>query len=56
MAGDKARFDVHSFLQTPINPKELFDFMGRFLERHSVRSDRGRRSSRVGPPVQTPTK
>ena len=55
MAGDKARYDVHSFLQTPINPKELFDFIGRFLERHSSRSDRGRRASRVGPPMQTPS-
>lgn len=35
MASDKARYDIHSFLGTPINPKDLFDFIGRFLERHT---------------------
>ena len=45
MVGDKARYDIHSFLQTPIDPRELFDFVGRFLERHA-RDRRGRRGER----------
>jgi DNA-binding NtrC family response regulator len=49
MAADKARYDVHTFLQTPIHPKELFDFIGRFLERHTSRSGVVRRSSAKGP-------
>ncbi|MSR39618.1 MAG: response regulator [Planctomycetes bacterium] len=35
MAADKGRFDVHTFLRTPIDPAELFRCIGRFRERHA---------------------
>ena len=35
MAADKARYDIHAFLQTPIEPRDLFEFIGRFVERHA---------------------
>ena len=45
LAAEKAKYDIHSFLQTPIHPKELFDFIGRFRERHAGRQQQqsGRR-------------
>lgn len=38
MSADKGKYDIHSFLQTPLDVKEFFGFLGRFLER---RTDRG---------------
>ena len=35
MAADKARYDIHAFLQTPVEPRDLFEFIGRFVERHA---------------------
>lgn len=43
MAADKAKFDIHAFLQTPIEPRELFEFVGRFLERHTPQQSGVRR-------------
>jgi DNA-binding NtrC family response regulator len=43
MAADKGRFDIYTFLQTPIDPRELFEFIGRFRERHAGRSNGGRK-------------
>ena len=43
MSADKAKHDIHSFLQVPIDVKEFFGFLGRFLER---RTDRGNGSVR----------
>ncbi|HLQ37045.1 MAG TPA: response regulator [Planctomycetota bacterium] len=37
MAVDKSKYDIHSFLQTPIDVKEFFGFIGRFLERRTDR-------------------
>ena len=36
LSSQKAKYDIHSFLTTPIDPKEFFDFIGRFRERHSA--------------------
>ncbi|MGE3171879.1 MAG: hypothetical protein AB7O97_04585 [Planctomycetota bacterium] len=47
MASDKAKFDIHTFLQTPIDPKELFEFVGRFLERHAGRDNPNRKPHRA---------
>lgn len=47
LAADKAKFDIHSFLQTPIDPKDLFEFIGRFVERHSGRDQAVRKSQRA---------
>lgn len=55
MAGDKAKFDIYTFLQTPIDPKELFEFIGRFLERHAGRDQAVRRPHRAPRPAARPT-
>ncbi|MBM4062180.1 MAG: response regulator transcription factor [Planctomycetes bacterium] len=39
MAVDKSRYDVHSFLPTPIDPREFFRMLGRFLERRTEREN-----------------
>ncbi len=55
MAGDKTKFDIYTFLQTPIDPKELFEFIGRFLERHAGRDQAVRRPHRAPRPAARPT-
>ena len=45
LANEKARFDIHSLLRTPLDPKELFSFLGRFLERHGDREASPRRAA-----------
>lgn len=37
MAVDKSKFQIHSFLQTPVDAKEFFGLLGRFLERRTER-------------------
>lgn len=54
MAADKARFDIHAFLQTPIDPKDLFEFIGRFVERHSPQAGAVRRGHKQMPRAQLP--
>ncbi len=39
MAVDKSKYNIHSFLQTPINVRELFGLLGRFLERRTERQN-----------------
>jgi len=53
MAKAKAQNDIHSLLSTPIDPKELFDFVGRFLARHSATGGQPVRRSQK-PPNPTP--
>ena len=53
MAGDKARYDIHSFLETPIDPRELFSFVGRFLERTHGRAA-PRKAGKQGRPAPMP--
>ena len=38
MGHDKTKYNIHSFLLTPIQPKELFGLLGRMLERHAEAS------------------
>jgi len=45
MAVDKTKYDIHSFVQTPVAVKEFFGLIGRFLER---RTDRKNSSLRKG--------
>ena len=45
MSNEKQRFEIHSLLRTPSDCKELFSFLGRFIERHSGRDDANRRPS-----------
>lgn len=39
MAVDKGKYDVHSFLQTPLDLREFFGLVGRFLERRTERAN-----------------
>ena len=39
MAVDKTKFNIHSFLQKPVDPREFFGLLGRFLERRTERKD-----------------
>lgn len=34
---EKGKYNIHSFLQTPLAVKEFFSFVGRFLERRAAR-------------------
>jgi DNA-binding NtrC family response regulator len=45
MAVDKSKYNIHSFLQTPVDAKEFFGLLGRFLER---RSEKQNSSARKG--------
>lgn len=38
MAVDKTKYNIHSFVQTPIVVRELFGLLGRFLERRTERN------------------
>lgn len=46
MAVDKSKYNVHTFVQTPIVVRELFALLGRFLER---RTERQSSALRKGP-------
>ncbi|MCR9243646.1 MAG: hypothetical protein NXI31_01350 [bacterium] len=46
MQADKGKFDIHSFLQQPLDLKEFFGLVGRFLERHTERENSALRKSR----------
>jgi DNA-binding NtrC family response regulator len=55
MAVDKSKYNVHSFLQTPIDVREFFGLLGRFLERRTerqnstLRKDSRRANASAGP-------
>lgn len=51
LAAVKSRWDIHSFLQTPVAVKEFFAFVGRFLERRSDRHGAVRKSTRGRQPT-----
>ena len=46
MAVDKSKYNIHSFLETPVVPRDFFRLLGRFIERrsekHSPRKDKNR--------------
>ena len=55
MAVDKSKYNIHSFLQTPVDAKEFFGLLGRFLERRTERQNAparkgGRKPSPAGSP------
>lgn len=39
MAVDKSKYDIHSFVPTPVAVKEFFGMLGRFLERRTDRKN-----------------
>lgn len=52
MAVDKSKYNIHSFVQTPIVVRELFGLLGRFLERRTERQNSTlRRQSRDPAPA-----
>ena len=55
MAADKGRYDIYTFLQTPIDPKELFEFVGRFRERHTGKGNSGRKQHGPRPAARPPS-
>ncbi|MCB9877026.1 MAG: hypothetical protein H6835_05425 [Planctomycetes bacterium] len=49
MAVDKGRYDIHSFVATPIVVRDFFGLLGRFLERRTDRKNSAlRKQERVG--------
>lgn len=46
LAAEKTKYGIHSFLTAPIDPREFFGLLGRFLER---RTDRPASTLRKGP-------
>jgi DNA-binding NtrC family response regulator len=55
MQVDKSKYDIHSFLATPIVVKELFGLLGRFLERRTERQNSAlRKGSRNTAPAGVP--
>lgn len=48
LSAEKATYDIHTLLRTPLDPKEVFSFLGRFFERHSGRGEPARRPSSSG--------
>jgi DNA-binding NtrC family response regulator len=38
MAVDKSKYNIHSFLETPIDVREFFRLLGRFIDRRTERS------------------
>ena len=36
---DKSKYDIHSFVPTPVAVKEFFGMLGRFLERRTDRKN-----------------
>jgi DNA-binding NtrC family response regulator len=52
MAVDKSKYNIHSFVQTPIVVRELFGTLGRFLERRTERQNTSlRKNQRTGGPA-----
>jgi hypothetical protein len=48
MAVDKSKYNIHSFVQTPIVVRELFGLLGRFLERRTERQNTTLRKNQRG--------
>ena len=51
MAVDKSKYDIHSFVQTPIVVREFFGLLGRFLERRTDRKNSALRRQERGAPA-----
>jgi DNA-binding NtrC family response regulator len=50
LATEKQRSNIHTFLRTPLDPKEVFAFLGRFLERSGKGAGR-QKAARAGEPA-----
>ncbi len=52
MSVDKSKYNIHSFVQTPIDVRELFGLLGRFLERRTERQNSAlRKATRQAAPT-----
>lgn len=49
MAVDKSKYDIHSFVHTPIQVREFFGLLGRFLERRTDRKHSALRKQSQAP-------
>lgn len=53
LANEKTKHNIHSLLRTPLAPKDLFSFLGRFMERHATRESAApRRATAARGPVR----
>ncbi len=52
MALDKSKYNIHSFLHKPIDCRELFGLLGRFLERRTDRHNSTLRKQAARTPAQ----
>lgn len=48
MASEKSKYDIHSFVQTPVVVKEFFGLLGRFMERRTERKNSALRKNERG--------
>ena len=48
MTVEKSKYDIHSFVQTPIAVKEFFGLLGRFIERRTDRKNSALRKQERG--------
>lgn len=56
MAVDKTKYNVHSFVQTPVVARELFGLIGRFLERRNERQNSALRKQARGSQSAAPAR
>jgi DNA-binding NtrC family response regulator len=56
MAVDKTKYNVHSFVQTPVVARELFGLIGRFLERRTERQNSALRKQARGSQSASPAR
>jgi DNA-binding NtrC family response regulator len=56
MAVDKTKYNIHSFVQTPIVVRELFGLLGRFRERRAEKQGTpSRKAARAAAPAVRPS-
>jgi len=56
MAVDKTKYNIHSFLHKPIDCKEFFGLLGRFLDRRTERANSSLRKQNQRMPGMAPSR
>lgn len=54
MGVDKSKYNIHSFVQVPVDVKEFFGLLGRFLERRTERQNSTLRKQSKKPAAASP--
>lgn len=55
MAVDRTKYGIHSFVPTPLQPRELFGLLGRFVERRTERANSSLRRAPRAAAAAAPT-